>query len=85
MAYQIVRIIPTFCPSTDAATGSRAEALPMAYSSLALAHCLAERWDYQGRLEGGDDCFAVVPYGASAYRNRLHSPRPTPADNDLPF
>ena len=86
MTFQIVRIIPTRCPSTDAFIGSRAEPLPMAYTSQALAERLAGRWGYQDYLCGGEDCFTVVPYGGSPYPNRLMAAPMPVADHDgMPF
>lgn len=81
--FQIVRISPVYHCTTDAMIGSKADRLPMAYSSEALAHKLAGRWTDEDYRNYGDDHFVVVPYGASPFSEAI---RPTfDAFADMPF
>lgn len=71
MSFQIVRYFPTYCPFTDARTGTKAQRLPMSYSSEALAHKLAGRMETASYESCGDDVFAVIPYGGDVWRDKL--------------
>lgn len=82
--FQIIRYVANYCPIYGGMNGSRAERLPMAYSSEALARKLAGRLhqaDYDG---GGDDSYGVVAYGASAYPQR-YGVMTERATDDMPF
>lgn len=87
MTFQIVELYPTYCPFTDAITGTGSYALPMAYFSRALAMKLANRKGASAHAYDSESRYEVVPYGLSPFdRRNLQAPdREAVNLDDFPF
>jgi hypothetical protein len=82
--FQIVEIIPTYHPFTDANNGERVRARSHGYLSEALAHKLAaRRWDANYH-DCGESSFHVVPFGGNPWRDRIVAPAAA-TDSDIPY
>lgn len=83
--YQIARIIPIYCPSTDGLTGHKAKLLPMTYVHERLAHKIAGRREARDFDNHGDDSFVVIRVGDSPFSQRRPLPLQPDEIWDLPF